>query len=59
MREKILKSLAKLHSDHPWRMLVIVAFLTIIFLGLASQLKVTMRWSDLLPSKDRRTISGK
>jgi predicted RND superfamily exporter protein len=56
MREKILKSLAKLHADHPRRMLVIVAFLTIIFSGLASQLKVTMRWSDLLPSKDRRTI---
>jgi predicted RND superfamily exporter protein len=56
MREKILKSLAKFHAHHPWRMLVIVAFLTIIFLGLASNLKVTMRWSDLLPSKDRRTI---
>ena len=57
MREKILKSLAKYHAHHPWRMLVIVAVLTIIFLALASHLKVTMRWSDLLPSKDRRTIS--
>ena len=57
MREKILKSLARFHANHPWRMLVIVAVLTIIFLALASQLKVTMRWSDLLPSKDRRTIS--
>jgi len=57
MREKILKGLAKLHAHHPWRMLVIVAVLTIIFLALASQLKITMRWSDLLPSKDRRTIS--
>jgi len=57
MREKILKSLAKIHTHHPWRMLVIVAVLTIIFLALASNLKITMRWSDLLPSKDRRTIS--
>ncbi|NIM57771.1 MAG: MMPL family transporter [Candidatus Aminicenantes bacterium] len=57
MREKILKNLAKFHANHPWRMLVIVVVLTIIFLGLASRLKVTMRWSDLLPSKDRRTIS--
>ena len=57
MREKILKRLAKLHANHPWRMLVIVAVLTIIFLALASQLKITMRWSDLLPTKDRRTIS--
>jgi predicted RND superfamily exporter protein len=57
MREKILKNLAKLHAQYPWRMLVIVAVLTIIFLALASNLKITMRWSDLLPSKDRRTIS--
>jgi predicted RND superfamily exporter protein len=57
MREKILKRLAKYHAQHPWRILVIVGVLTIIFLALASHLKVTMRWSDLLPSKDRRTIS--
>jgi predicted RND superfamily exporter protein len=57
MRERILKNLAKLHADHPWRMLAIVAVMTVIFMALASQLKVTMRWSDLLPSKDRRTIS--
>jgi predicted RND superfamily exporter protein len=38
-------------------MLAIVSVLTIIFLALASNLKITMRWSDLLPSKDRRTIS--
>jgi predicted RND superfamily exporter protein len=33
-----------------------VVILTIIFVILASQIKVTMRWSDLLPSKDCRTI---
>jgi len=56
MREKILKSLAGFHAHHPWKMLGIVVILTIIFILLASQIKVTMRWSDLLPSKDRRTI---
>ena len=56
MREKILRSLAGLHAHHPWRMLGAVLILTIIFVLLASQIKVTMRWSDLLPSKDRRTI---
>ena len=56
MREKILKALAKLHAQHPLRMLGIVIVLTIIFGVLASQLKQAMRWSDLLPSKDKRTI---
>jgi predicted RND superfamily exporter protein len=56
MREKILKTLARMHTRHPWRMLAGVALLTIIFALLASQIKITMRWSDLLPSKDRRTV---
>ncbi|MBC8358529.1 MAG: MMPL family transporter [Candidatus Aminicenantes bacterium] len=57
MREKILKSLARLHARHPLRMLIFVAVLTVIFLVLTSLFfEVTMRWSDLLPSKDRRTI---
>ncbi|MBN1352758.1 MMPL family transporter [candidate division KSB1 bacterium] len=56
MREKMLIGLAKLHVNHPWRMLSIVFILTIIFMALAEQLDVTMRWSDLLPSGDRRTV---
>jgi len=56
MREKFLIKLANWHASHPWRMLVVVLFLTIIFGMFASQLSVTMRWSDLLPSGDQRTI---
>lgn len=56
MRERILKSLTKLHAQRPRIMLAVAAFLTLIFALLATQIKVTMRWSDLLPSKDRRTI---
>ncbi|MEE9390708.1 MAG: MMPL family transporter [Candidatus Aminicenantaceae bacterium] len=56
MREKILKSLAKFHARHPWRMLITVAVLTVIFGYFAAHLKVAMRWSDLLPSNDRRVI---
>jgi len=56
MREKFLIKLANWHASHPWRMLVVVLFLTIIFGVFASQLSVTMRWSDLLPSGDQRTI---
>jgi len=56
MREKLLKKLAYWHTTYPRRMLTIVLFLTIFFGFFASQLKVTMRWSDLLPSGDKRTI---
>ena len=56
MRDRLLKKLAHLHSEHPWHMLFIAIALTIIFTILASQLKQTMRLSALLPSKDKRTI---
>ncbi|MFC2156890.1 RND family transporter [Acidobacteriota bacterium] len=56
MREKILRGLARWHIEHPGRMLLFVVILTIIFGVFASQLKMTMRWSDLLPSHDPRTL---
>jgi len=56
MREKFLKKLALWHAVHPWRMLVGVVLLTLIFGALAGHLKVAMRWSDLLPTGDRRTV---
>jgi uncharacterized protein len=56
MREKLLIRLAQLQTNHPWRMLIIVLVLTFIFIGLSTQLKVTLRWSDLLPENDPRTV---
>ncbi len=56
MREKILKKLASWHAYHPWRMLLVVALLTVFFAASASQYKVTMQWSDLLPTGDKRTV---
>jgi len=56
MREKMLQKLAHWHAYHPRRMLLVVLLLTIIFGFFAGQLKLTMRWSDLLPSGDKRTI---
>lgn len=56
MREILLKKLAHWHSSYPGRMLLIVLLLTIVFGYFAGHLEVTMRWSDLLPSKDQRTI---
>jgi len=52
MREIILKKLANWHTSHPWRMLLVVVFITLILGGFAGQLTVTMRTQDLLPEGD-------
>ena len=56
MRDKLLLGLARSHANHPWRMILIVVILTVVFSIASSQLSVTMRWSDLLPQEDPRTI---
>lgn len=55
MRDRLLTRFAELHARRPWLMLAVVVLLTIIFVVLSTNLSVTMRWSDLLPSGDRRT----
>ena len=56
MREKILKALAKLHAQHPWMMIGLVVIITIIMGIFAGQLKQSMRWTDLLPTKSQKTV---
>ncbi len=56
MRDKILKALAKLHAQHPWKMVILVLIITIIMGAFATQLKQSMRWTDLLPTKSEKTI---
>jgi len=56
MRDNILKALAKLHAQHPWKMVIVVLIITIIMGAFASQLEQSMRWTDLLPSKSEKTI---
>ncbi len=56
MRESMLKKLAYWHAAYPWRMLFVVLLLTVIFAMLSQRLSLTMRWSDLLPTGDRRTV---
>jgi predicted RND superfamily exporter protein len=56
MRERLLKTLANVHVNHPWQMLTVVIVLTLIFGFLAEHLEVTLRWADLLPTGDPRTI---
>ena len=55
MRDKMLKKLANIQTSHPWRVLVVVIILTVIFIGFAEHIEITMRWSDLLPTGDKRT----
>jgi len=52
MREKILTTLAHWHATRPWRMLGVVALLSVILIVFAGQLTVTMRMQDLLPEGD-------
>jgi predicted RND superfamily exporter protein len=56
MREQLLLKLARLHANHPWRMVTAVTVLTLIFGFFSTKLTITMRWSDLLPEKDERTV---
>ncbi len=56
MREKMLKRLAHWHASYPWRMLIIVLLLTIIFAGFAAKLTVTMQTSDLMPANDPKVL---
>ena len=56
MRDKILKALAKLHAQYPWKMVIVVLIITIIMGVFASRLEQSMRWTDLLPTKSEKTI---
>ena len=56
MRDNILKALAKLHAQHPRKMVIVVLIITIIMGTFAAQLEQSMRWTDLLPTKSEKTI---
>ena len=54
MREKLLLQIARWHATHPWRMLVVVLFLTIMFAAFAARMELSTHTSDLLPSGDEK-----
>ncbi|MCD6441657.1 MAG: MMPL family transporter [Candidatus Marinimicrobia bacterium] len=56
MREKILRKLAQLQTNHPRKMLIFVIAVTIICIILASRIQITPKWSDMLPKGDKRTV---
>ncbi len=56
MRDKLLKNLAGLAYNHPWRILGLALVITVIALALGSSLELSMHLSDLMPKSDPRTI---
>ncbi len=56
MREKLLTKLAGLQSQYPGRMIAAILIITLIMMGLAGNITVSTRMSDLLPEKDPRVI---
>lgn len=56
MRDRILITISQWHNRHPGIILIVISVVSILAIYFSSQLTVTMRWSDLLPTHDRRTI---
>ncbi len=56
MREKLLRDFAKLHAAKPLLMLGLTLLLTVLLGYFSADLRTTMRWADLLPEDDPRTI---
>ena len=56
MRERLLAKLAAIHVERPGFMAVLAVGITVLFGFYASQLAITMSWTDLLPEKDPRTV---
>jgi len=52
MREKLLRKWARFAASHPWRIITGLLIVTVLAAISASTLKMSMRWSDLLPMGD-------
>ncbi|TKJ37926.1 hypothetical protein CEE37_13255 [candidate division LCP-89 bacterium B3_LCP] len=56
MREKLLRNLARLAYRYPWWILGIAGIVTILSILISQNLELSMRWSDLMPENDPRSI---
>jgi len=52
MKEKVLKNWARFATTHPWWVVAVLLFVTVLAAFSASKLETSMRWSDLLPMND-------
>ena len=52
MKEKLLRKWARFAATHPWRVIIGLFLVTVFALVPASQIRMDMRWSDLLPMHD-------
>lgn len=52
MREEILKKWAHFAATHPWWVIIGLFIVTVLAVISASQMRMDMRWSDLLPMHD-------
>jgi predicted RND superfamily exporter protein len=52
MKEKILRKWARFAATHPWRVIIGLLVITVIAVVFASNIRMEMRWSDLMPMGD-------
>ncbi|GAG96081.1 unnamed protein product, partial [marine sediment metagenome] len=52
MKDKLLRKWARFAASHPWRVIAGLLIVTVLAAISASTLKMSMRWSDLLPMGD-------
>ena len=55
IRKDLLDALATIHIKHTKKVLVGIIFLTLVMGFLSTNLKMTMRWSDLMPENHQHT----
>ncbi|UCG41794.1 MAG: MMPL family transporter [candidate division WOR-3 bacterium] len=52
MKQKLLRRWGRFAARHPWWIIGVLLALTVVCAGLASNLKLNMRYADMLPSDD-------
>ncbi|RKY84196.1 hypothetical protein DRQ09_08955, partial [candidate division KSB1 bacterium] len=52
MRKKIFDFLSKWAVEHPLRTITVFGLISVVCLVIGAKLRITTRWSDLLPQKD-------
>jgi len=56
MREGLIKKLADLAVNKTRTILILSGLMTLVLGGMSGMMKMTPKWSDMLPAGDRRTI---